>query len=556
MPADTVAKLIHEWTAVDRAPKKPFRLPSGSTLVVDEAGMIGTFDLYTLMQLAERNEWRLALVGDPRQLSAVGRGGMFDDLCATGRVVELERVHRFTEPWEAKASLALRRGDQGALHTYAWHDRIVAGPLAEHVDAIAGRWMTEFAAGRSLAITTATNDHVDLINDAVQAQRLEHGHLRPETHAEIAGGAVAHVGDIVATRLNDRRLRTDLGEPVRNRDLWTVTAIDDDGRLTVTKFHGHGSVTLPTEYTVTNVRLGYAATEYGQQSVTTDASITLATGGMNARGFYVGMTRGRHDNTVHVVTETHDPAEALDALERALASDRADLPAVAHRRQLSAQDRHVEASRPAPGPRCPIPPGYNELVSEARDELATVRRVIAEGPTSRAELTVAVQRAEQAVATTKNEHAPFAALVSDAHDKVTGARESMYAASANLRAANTFTCRGAQRRSNLAARAVDEAVANLDTVREIARPTSTALHAAEEAAGRARGDLQTLAIAERYTNPERLDNAERRLDALETWGTWVSGRDVAPGRVLEAVNNLNRTSRQEVTALIVRSKAG
>ncbi|MBI2709808.1 MAG: AAA family ATPase [Actinobacteria bacterium] len=34
-------------------------------------------------------------VGDPRQLHAVGRGGMFDELCCTGRAHELATIHRF-----------------------------------------------------------------------------------------------------------------------------------------------------------------------------------------------------------------------------------------------------------------------------------------------------------------------------------------------------------------------------------------------------------------------------------------------------------------------------
>ena len=98
MVADTVAKLLHEWARPD-GPDPLWRLPS-ATLVVDEAGMLNTADLYQLTRLADRQDWRLVLVGDPRQLQAVGRGGMFNELCCSGRVIELERIHRFTNPWE------------------------------------------------------------------------------------------------------------------------------------------------------------------------------------------------------------------------------------------------------------------------------------------------------------------------------------------------------------------------------------------------------------------------------------------------------------------------
>ncbi len=115
MPCDTVAKLIHEWTRTDRPAGATWQLAAGTTLIVDEAGMLGTPSLRHLTELADTNQWRLVLVGDPNQIQAVGRGGMFGELCTTGRSYELQRIHRFTEPWEADASLQLRYGNPHAL---------------------------------------------------------------------------------------------------------------------------------------------------------------------------------------------------------------------------------------------------------------------------------------------------------------------------------------------------------------------------------------------------------------------------------------------------------
>ena len=95
--------------------------------------MIGTRDLSRLVTLAEQNEWRLVLVGDPRQLQAVGRGGLFDELCRNGRVHQLEQIHRFTHRWEAEASLQLRAGDPRALDAYEAHGRIIPGTLEDHL---------------------------------------------------------------------------------------------------------------------------------------------------------------------------------------------------------------------------------------------------------------------------------------------------------------------------------------------------------------------------------------------------------------------------------------
>jgi conjugative relaxase-like TrwC/TraI family protein len=546
---DTVAKLLHEWTRPDRGPDRGYRLAAGSTLVVDEAGMLTTFDLYSLMHLAERNEWRLALIGDPRQLSAVGRGGMFDELCATGRVVELQRVHRFTEPWEAAASLGVRRGDARALDAYEFRGRVVAAPLAEHVKVIADRWLDAFDHGRTLAITTTTNEHVDRINEAIQARRLGRGELRDDVHAEIAGGAHAYVGDIVATRQNDRRLRTDLNEPVRNRDLWTVQSIAADGGLTATKLHGHGTVTLPTAYLGDHVRLGYAATEYGHQSLTTHASLTLATGAMNGRGLYVAMTRGRHDNTALVVTDSHDVSDARDVLERILANDRPDLPATAQRRQLAAQDRTVPAPAARPAPRCAVPDVASELLRAAEYELTNVHQLMHEVPARRVQLMDASAIADRAVADASRRHSPFAQQLKEANDKLDEARIARRSAEADLREANALTRRGLRRRLADATHVVEAALVNVSKADAAALPTATALGSARDDARRCRTEIGRNEVAERYDYPNRLNDAERLINTLETWLDWAEGRDITPVVTVDLLNKLEAIDDRRIHGL-------
>jgi conjugative relaxase-like TrwC/TraI family protein len=136
---DTLDKLLHEHVRGDRPPLERYRLATGTTVIVDEAGMVGTHSLAKLVRLAESNGWRVALVGDPYQLQAVGRGGMFHELTLTGHVHELDRIYRFTEPWEAAASLKLRRGDPRALDDYLAHDRIVPGTLDEQLALLTDR---------------------------------------------------------------------------------------------------------------------------------------------------------------------------------------------------------------------------------------------------------------------------------------------------------------------------------------------------------------------------------------------------------------------------------
>jgi AAA domain len=277
MLSDTVAKLVYEWSRPDRPPDPWWQYGPGTTVVVDEAGMLATHDLHRMMQLARQERWRLVLVGDPHQLQAVGRGGMFAELCTAGRTIELERIHRFVEPWEAAASLQLRHGDSRALDAYAAHDRIGAGPLDEHVDDIATYWIDLHDRDESLAITTARNADVDLINDRIQSLRWQRGDLDRTRRVDTADGIGAYVGDLIATRRNDRTLVTSGGQVVRNRDQWIVIAIDEPGDITAARIDGGGVVTLPADYARDHVRLGYAATEPGNQSDNQDRGVVMAT---------------------------------------------------------------------------------------------------------------------------------------------------------------------------------------------------------------------------------------------------------------------------------------
>ncbi len=185
MHSATVAKLLHEWRKWQ--PHDEYQLRPGATLVVDEAGMLGTGSLDALIQLAASQQGRLVLVGDPRQLQAVGRGGMFDELCRTGRVHELATIYRFRHRWEQAASLRLRAGNPEALDAYFRHGRVGTGTFEALSADVARRWIDHCAAGRSVAVVAETNEHVDALNHAIQELRREQGQLGTRT-TRIAGG--------------------------------------------------------------------------------------------------------------------------------------------------------------------------------------------------------------------------------------------------------------------------------------------------------------------------------------------------------------------------------
>lgn len=497
---DTLAKLLHEWQRTDRPPGPAHRLPAGTTIIVDEAGMVGTNSLASLTRLADQQGWRLALVGDPRQLQAVGRGGMFHELCTTGRVHELSRIHRFTNDWEAAASLRLRHGDPRALDAYLAHDRIVAGTFETQLSFITARWRAVRAEGGTCAITASSNDHVDAINVEVQAARLAAGEIDGTRVAAIGHGEHAHPGEVVVTRRNDRRLATSVGEPVRNREAWTVIDVGADGSITVSSMRGSGTVELPPEYVRQHVRLGYAATEHGNQGDTTTIGIELVSDATTRRGLYVGATRGRNENLILVVTASSDLDEARDVLERVLANDRADLPAIAQRRSLAEAVRSIPPrARPSTQPTPRSGKSIDEPVAAADRQPKPVDAHPRRHDEQRARLVEAIHAARQRRAAAEAVLQPHRSALAAAHLDVEAAREQVWSSTVALQRSSTLKRRGARRDLTTAEADLDAAIRQQQRVEHAAQPAKQALATADADLRRLEQQLHRLDLADRMT---------------------------------------------------------
>ncbi|UOE42719.1 hypothetical protein [Agromyces larvae] len=82
------------------------------------------------------------------------------------------------------------------------------------------------------------------------------------------------------------------------------------------------TVRLPAEYVAEHTHLAYASTAYGTQGATASAAHTVITDSMAAASLYVGMTRGRNANRLHLVAADLDDAREQFVL--AMERDRAD----------------------------------------------------------------------------------------------------------------------------------------------------------------------------------------------------------------------------------------
>ena len=340
--SDTLDKLLTEHSHPLRPPGPGYDLPVGTTVIVDEAGTASTPKIAELARLAEHNGWRVVLVGDPRQFSAVGRGGMFAHLVDSYGGTELDEVHRFHHPWERQASLRLRTGDATVLTDYDRRGRLHGGTLDEmEVDIIAA-WREARGRGETVALMANSTETVATLNQLAQLSRIAVGELDPRGSRLGVGEGWMLAGDEVVTRRNDRSLRTDQGFMVKNRDHWTITDIHTDGSVSL---DGRtGAARLPADYVREHLELGYAQTSHATQGRTVDTALLLIDAPTDGRGIYTPMTRGRDSNHVYVVVD--DNQTALDVLTGTVGRDWVDRPAVARRDQLQT---HSLQQTPIPG---------------------------------------------------------------------------------------------------------------------------------------------------------------------------------------------------------------
>jgi exodeoxyribonuclease V alpha subunit len=333
----------------DATPDLAARLRPGDLLLVDEAGMLDQDAARALLTIADEAGARVALVGDRHQLPAVGRGGVLDHALAWAHptaVVSLEKVHRFTDPGYGALSLRMRKGDGPAAVFDALHRRgsIVIHPSdSERTAALA-----EAGAAGDLVLAD-TREQVASLNAAIRDQRCADPAAGDSADSMVtARGERIGLGDRVATRRND----PDLG--VANRQVWTVTGIDEDTSLIL---HGHGrDREIPAEYATRFVELAYATSVHGAQGETVEHAHVAIGDTTGAAAAYVAMTRGRNGNIAHVVAESAQ--EARKQWVEVFGRDRADLgPAHAKRQAIEAVDRYGSQKRrqPMEEPRRPIP---------------------------------------------------------------------------------------------------------------------------------------------------------------------------------------------------------
>jgi hypothetical protein len=216
----SIARLLADADQPDTATGQPRGLHPGGVVVLDEAGIVDTRNLYALLTHAAHSRTALVLVGDPRQLPEIEAGGLFTQLAQHPRTLHLSDNRRQQDSWERDALTRLRTGNlDSALDAYNAHGRIHQAPDSETLraalvrDYLHARAETENQYG--VAILAVSRADVAHLNALVRATLIAQGelgatppHIRADDTADLAadGSLEMRTGDLVLVGRNDNRL--------------------------------------------------------------------------------------------------------------------------------------------------------------------------------------------------------------------------------------------------------------------------------------------------------------------------------------------------------------
>ncbi len=320
-----------------RANKGSVGIGPDTTIVLDEAGMVDHKRLDALTDLVERSGAKLIAVGDGKQLPSIGPGGMFDRLAGYAPTVELDTIHRTTDPQEQRAWQALRAGEperamahykaQGRLHLTDTRDQ-----AAESAVQAWAKLTSEVGIDKVALIADSSNKEIDRLNARAQHIRAQRGELGPDELPLSSVHYGLQEGDRVAFIAQHRPQ----GQPrVENGTRGQVTNIDQDGKLTLT-LNGSDRRLQLAHRDAESLRLAYAQHVYRQQGATVDRAVVLTGGWQTSKETaYVQATRARHGTDWYLARdqlgeEGQDP-DRITRLARNMTRSRGHAPSVIHR---------------------------------------------------------------------------------------------------------------------------------------------------------------------------------------------------------------------------------
>ncbi|MEZ4588708.1 MAG: MobF family relaxase [Gemmatimonadales bacterium] len=420
IPSMSIAKLLISAEELRSEGVQPLR--DGTVVFVDESSTTSTADSLALAELVAECEGKLVEIGDPRQIGAIGPGGLYGHLTQVVEPSVLTEIRRQRAEVDREiVRLAHAGRGSDALDLLRAEGRLViADTHDEALRAVALDWHTGFAAGDDAVMIARRNRDVAELNRLGRALLAAEGRLGG-AEVEVGGERFA-VGDRVITRVNTAH--------VSNRERWEVSAVDARrNEIELRRIGGEErGVVLRSRYLDFTTPSGepslqhaYAISAYAAESKTFERAFALLDAGATREEFLVSVSRSRGPTTAYgvaalVLTDaelgpgTRSIEDAAHELRVAAERPGDELPAleVSERQRVAAmnelglaerlralEERRLEAARPSPArgrleslersiagveERLEVLRGeYAELVAERRPSAERVELVSAAG---------------------------------------------------------------------------------------------------------------------------------------------------------------------------------
>ena len=298
-------------------------LTNRSVVVIDEAAMLGTKPLATIVDYAARAGAKVVCVGDPKQLPEVDAGGLFSALARRTSPIWLTENRRQRDPAEQQALRDLRAGRvDSAIGRLERNGNLTVAANSEHLRrTLVDDWYAARNEGKHALMAAPTRSDVAQLNQLARQRLTADGALgEPVLTTETTEYAV---GD----RVLGLRNRYDLG--ILNGDTGTVTGATTNRELRV-KLDSGLDIDLPMSFLDEgHLAHGYATTVHKAQGMTCDVAFLLGDDGLFAELGYTGLTRGREANRLYTVRGTWDhgrggeETDELAHIKRALSTSHA-----------------------------------------------------------------------------------------------------------------------------------------------------------------------------------------------------------------------------------------
>lgn len=276
----TIASKLYAWD------NNNYKLSSKDIVVIDEAGLVGSRDMFKIMNEVSDAKAKLVLIGDFEQLQPIQAGAIFRMIALQCGYAQLGDIRRQEVRWQREATFCLATGQTGqALDMYQRHGDVQSFETKEKAMlAMVTGWKNELIwdKNRSQIMMAYTRKDVEKLNIEARKVMQDMGFIKESAELQTERGK-----KVFAENERIYFLRNDKNLGVKNGTLGTIEQIDNQ-RLLVRTDKGLVSFLLE-QYNY--LEYGYATTVYKAQGITVDKAHVLASPNYNRHAIYVAMSR-------------------------------------------------------------------------------------------------------------------------------------------------------------------------------------------------------------------------------------------------------------------------